>query len=277
MEKLHIIATLCLCLCVFACSSKISKSGTDRDTPAPVSKVEANNLWESYFIGNILFEDKAPQSKGSRIYHSVIPDAEAYIIQQARAVLNTLYYSPEDSIVPVYNLYYTLEDVDNISDKSGEEGEIFIFYSTRHIEEAFTNNDTAKVYFETRGVLLHGLTHAYQLEPQGIGSYKTNEVYRVFIEGMADAVRVANNGFYGEADRPKGGNYMDSFRYTGYFFVWLRDNKDPDFLRKLNRSTLEVVPWAFDSAIKHILGEQYSIDDLWNEYQIAVGDIPKEI
>ena len=55
--------------------------------------------------------------------------------------------------------------------------------------------------------------------------------------------------------------------------MWLRDNKDPYFLRKFNRSTLEVIPWSFDGAVKRILGEEYDIDSLWREYQIAVGDI----
>ena len=73
--------------------------------------------------------------------------------------------------------------------------------------------------------------------------------------------------------RPKGGNYMDGYRTAGYFFVWLRDNKDPEFLRKFNRSTLEVIPWSFDGAIKHVLGDEYNIDELWHEYQVAVGDI----
>lgn len=110
------------------------------------------------------------------------------------------------------------------------------------------------------------------LEPRGIGTYGTNRVFWAFIEGMADAVRVANGGFGPDA-RPRGGNYMDGYRTAGYFFVWLRDNKDPDFLRKFNRSTLEVIPWSFDGAVKHILGEEYDIDALWREYQIAVGDI----
>ena len=65
------------------------------------------------------------------------------------------------------------------------------------------------------------------------------------------------------------------YRCAGYFFVWLRDNKDPDFLRKFNRSTLEVIPWSFDGAIKHVLGEEYDVDTLWNEYQVAVGDIKR--
>jgi hypothetical protein len=270
MKKQYIMAAMCLCMGISACTSKIAKPETEAETPVVAN---ADSIWKDYFVGNILFEDKAPQSEGSRIYRSLIPDAEAYIGKQARTVLNTLYFSPEDSITPVYNLHYRLEDIDGISAKGGEKGEISIFYSTRHIEKSFADKDTAKVDFETRGVLLHELTHAYQLEPQGIGSYGTNKVFWAFIEGMADAVRVANGGFHGEADRPKGGNYMNGYRHAGYFFVWLRDNKDPDFLRKFNRSALEIVPWSFDGAIKHVLGEQYNMDELWNEYQVAVGDI----
>lgn len=271
MKKQYMIAAICLCVGLSACTSTTSKPETGTDVPVAIEEVDS--LWKDYFVGTILFEDKAPQSEGSRIYRNLIPDAEAYISRQDRTVLNTLYFSPEDSIVPVYNLHYRLEDIDGISAKDGEKGEISIFYSTCHIAKSFENNDTAKVDFETRGVLLHELTHAYQLEPQGIGSYGTNKVFWAFIEGMADAVRVANGGFHGEADRPKGGNYMNGYRHAGYFFVWLRDNKDPDFLRKFNRSTLEVVPWSFGGAIKYVLGEEYDIDTLWNEYQMAVGDI----
>jgi len=43
--------------------------------------------------------------------------------------------------------------------------------------------------------------------------------------------------------------------------------KDPDFLRKFNKSVLEIVPWSFDKAMKHIFGEQVTTDSLWEEYQ----------
>lgn len=229
--------------------------------------------WDRYDVGTVIFEDKAPGTEGSAIYKSIIPDPESYIAEQARTVLATLYFSPQDSITRVKEIHYTLEDKDGISAKGGRPGGyVDIFYSTRHIERSFVSNDTTKLFFETRGVLLHELTHAYQLEPQGIGTYGTNRTFWAFIEGMADAVRVANGGFGPDA-RPKGGNYMDGYRTTGYFLVWLKDNKDPDFLRKFNRSALDVVPWSFDGAIKHILGEEYDIDSLWHEYQVAVGDI----
>ena len=265
MNKNLLIILLCALLGLSACATK----GVHTDKRA----ARALAAWDDYFVGNIIFEDQAPESEGSRIYHSLIPNPQAYISEQARTVLNTLYFSPKDSVVPVNNLYYTLKDSKGISAKSGGDGEISIYYSTRHIAKSFEGNDTAKVDFETRGVLLHELTHAYQLAPQGIGTYGTNKVYWAFIEGMADAVRVANGGFHGEADRPKGGNYMDGYRRAGYFFVWLRDTKDPDFLRKFNLSTLEIVPWSFDGAIKHILGSEHSVDALWREYQLAMGDI----
>ena len=107
-------------------------------------------------------------------------------------MLATLYDAPADSIVPVDTIHYSLQDIEGVSAKDGGNGGVSIFYSTRHIEKSFAANDTAKLFFETRGVLLHELTHAYQLEPQGIGSYGTNRVFWAFIEGMADAVRVEN-------------------------------------------------------------------------------------
>lgn len=230
------------------------------------------NDWQSYNVGTIHFEDKALGTQGSEIYHRIIPDASTYIAEQARTVLATLYNEPTDSIPPVHKIHYTLEDIQGISAKGGGDGEVTIFYSTRHIEHSFAQADTARLLFETRGVLLHELTHAYQLEPQGIGSYSTNRVFWAFIEGMADAVRVANGGFGPDA-RPRGGHYMDGYRTAGYFFVWLRDHKDPEFLRKFNRSTLEVVPWSFDGAFQHILGPEVTAEALWHEYQVAVGDI----
>lgn len=238
---------------------------------AVACSMNPSSVWDGYDVGEIRFEDKATETRGSQIYHSIIADPEAYIAEQARTVLATLYRSPEDSIPAIRTIHYTLEDSEGISAKSGHGDHVHIFYSTRHIENTY-NDDSERMLFETRGVLLHELTHAFQLEPQGIGGYGDNRVVWAFIEGMADAVRVANGGF-GPDGRPRGGNYMDGYRTAGYFFVWLRDNKDPDFLYKFNKSTREVIPWSFDGAIKHILGPDQDIDALWHEYQVAVGDI----
>lgn len=264
-------------LCISALFALFTFTGCDNNSSPKENEDDQKNEettsdWSKYFVGDILFYDEAPDTEGSRIYHSIIPSPKDYIAEQARTVLSTLFFSPEDSIVPVNYLRYYLKDIEGVSAKSGGNGDVTIFYSTRHIENTFAGRDTTQLFFETRGVLLHELTHAYQLEPQGIGSYGTNRVFWAFIEGMADAVRVANGGFT-EKDRPIGGNYMDGYRTAGYFFVWLKDNKDPDFLRKFNKSTLEVIPWSFDGGVKYALGKNADIDSLWREYQIAMGDI----
>ena len=262
MKVIHtLFYAACLCAGITACHHR------------PSAEVEVKgDVWADYNVGDIRFEDKASATQGSAIYHRIIPDARAYIADQARTVLATLYDSPSDSIPPVCTIRYTLEDIPGISAKGGGNGNVTIFYSTRHIEQSFAASDTARLLFETRGVLLHELTHAYQLEPQGIGSYGTSRVFWAFIEGMADAVRAANGGF-GEDARPHGVHYLDGYRTTGYFLVWLRDHKDPDFLRKFNRTTLEVIPWSFDDALKHVLGPEADAEALWHEYQLAVGDL----
>lgn len=227
------------------------------------------DTWQTYDIGHIKFRDRASDTRGSQIYHNIITNPERYIAEQARVVLSTLYFSPSDSIAPVYTLRYSLEDSDGISAKSGGGGNVAIFYSTRHVENSFADADTLRMVNETRGVLLHELTHAYQLEPQGIGHYGDSRVFWSFIEGMADAVRAVNGGF-SEADRIAGGNYDDGYRQTGFFFAWLKERKHPDMLRLLNRSTLEVVPWSYEGAIKYALGDNADIDELWEEYQAEI-------
>ena len=232
-----------------------------------------DQTWEDFEVAEICFTDKAPQTRGSEIYHSIISAPEDYIKKTAREVLAILYKSPSDSIVKVDSIMYSLEDSQTISAKRGSGSKIGIFYSTRHIEKSFAAKDTSKILFETRGVLLHELTHAYQHRPKGIGTYGTNKENWAFIEGMADAVRVAAGGFVGNKARPKGGHPLKGYRTTGYFLVWIRDNKDPDFLWKFNRSALELEKWSFDAAIKHVLGQEYSLDGLWGEYQTAMGDV----
>ncbi len=264
------------CVIEFEMSDKPNKERglkeEDKPCSMPLSQLPPRSPWGRH-LGQIIFVNEAPASSGSTIYHALIPDPDAYIRRVANEVLQTLYFSPADSIPQLHRLRYILKDDPGISAKGGGNGFVEIFYSTRHVEKSFANNDTARVDFETRGVLLHELTHAFQLEPQGIGSYGTNPVFWQIIEGTADAVRVACGGFHDETDRPRGGSYTNGYRHVGYFFDWLRRTKDKDFIRKINRSCIEVVPWSWDKAMSYALGRPCTADELWHEYQVAVGDI----
>lgn len=266
-----------LAMCTPATKAKERKRDT-RPTGTIASRMSTkptkrDRQWDAH-LKTINFIDMNPESKGSKIYHALIPDPDPYIRSVAREVMQTLYFSPKDSIPILYTLDYILREDEGISAKSGGNGHVNIFYSTNWVEKAFANKDTAAVDFETRGVLLHELTHAFQLEPQGIGPYGgPDKAVWEMIEGTADAVRVAAGGFHGEEDRPKGGSYHNGYRYVGFFFNWVCKHKDKDFIRKMNLSCLEVVPWSWDGAVKYALGDKYTIESLWHEYQVAVGDI----
>ncbi|MDE6344388.1 MAG: basic secretory family protein, partial [Muribaculaceae bacterium] len=189
-----------------------------------------------------------------------------------------LYYSPDDENIPdIKTIEYVVRSFDGVSYKSGSGSYIRIDYSTDWIEKSYVGKDVQRVDYETRGVLYHELTHAYQLEPKNCGSYNDGGEFWAFIEGMADAVRVACGCFeqdFDSEDRPRGGNWMDGYRYVGYFVYWLQLNKDENFIRKFNASANELDTWSFDAAMKHVLGdkEENSVSSLWNEYQKAVGD-----
>ena len=95
MKKRHLVYAIALIVGMGACAASAKKQAEAKP-----------DVWKSYNVGTVLFEDKASETKGSDIYHRIIPDAESYIKEQARTVLATLYNSPEDSITPVNKIHW---------------------------------------------------------------------------------------------------------------------------------------------------------------------------
>lgn len=226
---------------------------------------------DNFVYPEVNFENKAPDTRGWEIYDSIVPNPVAFIQQHARWVAHTLYWNDRDPIPRVEKINYRFEDTDGISAKSGGAPVIGIFYSSRWVEHSMRKWGAHNVLFETRGVLYHELTHAYQSHPQGAGRYRgpskerKADEYWVFTEGLADAVR-SHHGFFDFNTRRPGGHWMDGYRTTGFFLQWLTQ-KDPDFIRKFNKTGFDINPWSFDNAMQSIFGETVTTDDLWEEYQ----------
>ena len=117
--------------------------------------------WKAYNVGRIIFEDQAKETEGSKIYAKIIKDPETYIAEQARDVLATLYFSPADSIPPVENIYYTLEDVDGISAKDGE-GNVVWSWHIWVTKQTFAAADLTTVDTGEGG-------HVYTVTPVNLG------------------------------------------------------------------------------------------------------------
>lgn len=220
---------------------------------------------------DVEFVNQAAHTRGWAIYDSLIPNPEAFIQQHAKWVVETLYWHDEENIPPLEKINYRFEDKEGISAKSGGIPVTGIFYSSRWVEHSMESMGADKVLYETRGVLYHELTHAYQFGPRGAGHYRgpskdrKADEYWVFTEGLADAVRTYN-GFFDFSSRRPGGHWMDGYRTTGFFLHWLT-MKDADFLRKFNRTAQDIEPWSFDKAMQSIFGENVTTDKLWEEYQ----------
>ncbi len=221
--------------------------------------------WAGFRYPEINFVNEAPETEGSRFYDILVQNPSDYIRAQALKVADILYFSASDSMPGVEKIDYTIKTFDGVSYKGGEPPVVHIVFSTKHVEKSFSES-LYKLGYETVGVLAHELTHAYQLEPRGCGSYSTNKTFWACIEGVADAVRTQAGYFDVDALRKPGGNWMDGYKTTGFFIQWLT-TKDPDAIRKFNRTCRELPVWSFDGAIKAIFGEEHSIEGMWQEYQ----------
>lgn len=221
--------------------------------------------WKSFKYPEVNFETLAPNALGNKFYALLVQNPRKYIRYHAMKVAGILFYTGKDTMNNVQQINYTLKDYEGISAKSGQPPIVSIVYSTQHVEKSF-NESLFQLNMETRGVLYHELTHAYQFEPKGIGSYSTNKEFWACIEGLADAVRTQAGFFDVEASRKPGGHWLDGYRTTGFFLHWLT-TKDPDAIRKFHLTVRDLPVWSFDKAMKQIFGPDCGIELLWNEYQ----------
>ncbi len=227
-------------------------------------------IWKSFQLPQVIFKTPYPGTVGTMIYNAIVKDPKLLIEVESRKVLEQLYFSPDDQFIPRRDqIEYILDNYDGISYFSGGSNSRIVL-SNQYVEKYYRENGVEKLVDENRGVLSHELTHSFQLSPRGVGDY-SNPIFHACIEGMADAVRVLT-GHFTEADRPRGGSYLNSYRYTGFFIAWLVKTKDKDFLRKFNLSTQYLDVWSFDGAVKYALGPEYNVDALWEEYMKAMGD-----
>lgn len=221
--------------------------------------------WENFVSPAIIFQDKAPDTKGSQYYKELVQKRQEYLQYHAKAVAKLLYFSDQDERPEVRTITYSLENrPGEVSAKSGSVPNISIMYSTDWIEKSYASS-MYKLDYETKGVLFHEMTHAFQLEPKGIPPYSQPNTAWQITEGMADAIRI-HAGYLPMTNRKPGGYWQDGYQTTGFFLEWLT-TKDPDALKKINASMLHLNPWSFDGAMEYTFGNGVTTDQLWNEYQ----------
>lgn len=207
-----------------------------------------------------------------------------YYTEILRQVLASMYYTIDDSgSQPVTWLKCILGHMEvegAVAYVSGDSEGPLMKMSSEYMSQVVsgsTSRDDAA--FEIRGVLIHEFTHLVQ-KTGATGSNQPS-----CIEGFADAVRCAcggvkdsgrldtalGAGVYYDPDRKSGETpcpYIWQMPYgtSGYFMSWLR-YYDGDFLRKLAVTIQNMgSEWSLEKAVEYILGDEYDIQELWNEY-----------
>lgn len=209
---------------------------------------------------------------------------KAYYTQILQIVLSSIYNSTVDAgQQPVSWIKCILGKMDYpgaVAYVSGDSEGPLMRLSSEYVEQVSTGAVSMEdATFEIRGVLIHEFSHLVQ-KTGAVGSNQPS-----CIEGMADAIRSAcggvtdanrisgalNAGVYYDENRKSGDTpcpYVWQMPYgtSGYFMNWLR-TYDGDFLRKMT-ITIEKMgsQWSLEKAVQYILGENYKMEDLWNEY-----------
>lgn len=211
-------------------------------------------------------------------------EKKAYYTQILQIVLSSIYNSTVDAgQQPVSWIKCILGKMDYpgaVAYVSGDSEGPLMRLSSEYVEQVSTGAVSMEdATFEIRGVLIHEFSHLVQ-KTGAVGSNQPS-----CIEGMADAIRSAcggvtdanrisgalNAGVYYDENRKSGDTpcpYVWQMPYgtSGYFMNWLR-TYDGDFLRKMT-VTIEKMgsQWSLEKAVQYILGENYKMEDLWNEY-----------
>ncbi|MCF0197655.1 MAG: hypothetical protein HUK03_10605, partial [Bacteroidaceae bacterium] len=86
MKKILLLATIIAL--PWSVKAQAEKQGSQYHKPIKIEK-----QWKKFNPGEVKFEDKSPQTEGSKIYHSFIKNPEKYISENAVRVAQTLYWS----------------------------------------------------------------------------------------------------------------------------------------------------------------------------------------
>lgn len=241
---------LCLAMIWISISCDSKKSTESIENPESMS-------WDDFQYPVVDFKIEPPDGQ-ARDFKKYVPDLEQLIRKRALSVSKLLYEHPHE-VPGVDTIKYTVCEFEGLSGKGGQRPVIEFTFGSQYFASLLDSVPTEqRIHDEIIGVMVHEMTHAYQKDCK----YESDG-WSV-IEGIADAVRYLE-GYVDKSREKPGGSWQDGYKKTGFFIVWIMQQKDKDFIKKLNRSLGENYDWKWDENIRKLTGQ--SVDSLWQEYQ----------
>ena len=221
----------------------------------------AADVWSGFSYPAFSYTNR--DANGAGVYFEVyIGDPDTLMKSLALQDCKALYHDPSEA-PKIKQISLVVDTLNGVAYTTGIAAfsEMTLF-SSNYLNSIMSSRSKSAVISEIEGVLAHEETHIWQKN----ADYGQTDGWSV-IEGEADAVRYLT-GHDDIKRRSKGGKWTDGYTTTGFFIVWLQQNKDKDFLYKLNQYVGAHYEFNWDVACQHILSE--TVQDLWNQYQAAI-------
>jgi len=251
-----------LLLTAFSCSEKINyEKEWNNFTPPSVELVIVDNTHDGVTKYLELIKKQG--------YKNI----EEWVQHCCKAVAQELYSTADEANAKnLQKITYKLNDGGALSYKGGASPHIEIGFDLNYLVSFIEKHSLDIASDEVYGVLCHEITHGYQQEPKNAGEYDGKSAFWAFIEGTADLARLKTGGFNPPRFPETGGSYLSGYNVTAFFYLWITKTKDPEFLKKLNKTAKEMETWTFDKATQQLYSE--SAETLWQQYQKEIERYP---
>ena len=228
---------------------------------------DPTNPWAGFPQPTVTFTKKKPDHAGQVILERVMPDLESEIHRISELIAKRLFNNVTEINV-FESVEFITDEYDFPAAKGGTDKNMQLMFDLNHIAGLEEQGDQA-IRDEIVGVLWHELTHGYQNVPN-TGAYIQGTDFHSYLEGMANFIRLEA----GYLDRIRAGRSWladvndDAYNQTSLFLEWVvNTNRNIDFMKAFNASAKILPEWSFDSAFKHIFGENRGLDVVLGEYQ----------
>ena len=252
-KELYITLVVLLLFLINSCSKK------DNPTEPADNGTPSADVWDSFTYPQFDYVDEDSTGSGTHLVY-YIPKPDTLLKSITLTDCKVLYHDPSE-VTKLSKVHLVMTTFDGVAYTTGEGNEKTITFSNSYLTQVVNSRDKKGVIAEIKGVIAHELTHVWQKSCE----YQ-NDGWSA-VEGVADAVRYLS-GNDNISRRHKGGSWTDGYTTTGFFICWLQDNKDKDFLYKLNQFMGKHYYFKWEEATQGLLNG--SVQTFWDQYQAAI-------
>lgn len=255
----------------------IASNGKKKTVKMMTINVKDVNDWSTFNLPKVNLDCSNKSNAGYQKYQSMVnkkgyKSIEDFVQNCCLTIARKLYRTVDEANEHnVRTVNYILREGGYISYENNMFPAIEIGFDMDYLNKFAQNHPDSVAADEVYGILCHELCHGYQNWPKNAGVYGTPNECFGFVEGTADLARLLTGGFNPKRYPRVGGTFLDGYNTTGFFYLWINETKDANFLQKINKSAKTMETWSLDALTQELFGA--SAKSLWDEYQLAIPTI----